>query len=187
MCRTSPEIQMETTLTATKRAVIGIIGLSCAASLFLIWLIYFKAPAEQSWAFISHLPAVNATLNGMSALCLVTGFTYIKKGYPSVHKRYMIAALCFSALFLVSYLTYHHFQGDTLFTGTGLIRPIYFFILITHIVLSIFALPMALITTFFSLSGRFDQHKRIARYTFPVWLYVSVTGVLVFAFLKLYS
>ena len=178
---------METAVNNTKGAVLGIIGLSCIASLFLIWLIYFKAPAEQTWAFISHLPALNATLNGMSALCLIMGFAYIKKGRYAIHKRYMIAAQCFSALFLVSYLTYHHFQGDTLFTGSGLIRPIYFFILITHIVLSIFALPMALITAFFSLSGRFSQHKRIARYTFPIWLYVSITGVLVFAFLRLYS
>ncbi len=178
---------METAVSNSKRAVITIIGLSCIASLFLIWLIYFKAPAEQTWVFISYLPALNATLNGMSALCLIAGFRYIKKGHHRTHKRYMIAALSFSALFLVSYLTYHHFQGDTLFTGTGLIRPVYFFILITHIVLSIFALPMALITAFFSFSERFVQHKRIARYTFPVWLYVSVTGVLVFAFLKLYA
>lgn len=178
---------METVVPNSKRAVLIIIGLSCIASLFLIWLIYFKAPAEQTLAFISYLPALNATLNGMSALCLVTGFRYIKKGNYRTHKRYMIAALSFSALFLVSYLTYHHFQGDTLFTGTGLIRPVYFFILITHIVLSIFALPMALITAFFSFSERFAQHKRIARYTFPIWLYVSVTGVLVFIFLKLYA
>jgi putative membrane protein len=87
----------------------------------------------------------------------------------------------------VSYLTYHHFQGDTPFTGTGFIRPVYFFILITHIVLSVFALPMALISAFYAYSRRFARHKRIARYTFPIWLYVSVTGVLVFVMLKLFA
>jgi putative membrane protein len=99
----------------------------------------------------------------------------------------MVSALVLSALFLISYLTYHHFQGDTRFLATGLIRPIYFFILISHIILSVAVLPMVLITVFHALRGRFSNHKKIARYTFPVWLYVSVTGVLVFLMLNVFN
>ena len=101
--------------------------------------------------------------------------------------RFMVTAVVFSGLFLVSYLVYHNFQGDTPFTGTGLIRPVYFFILISHIILSVFALPLALITVFFAWKNNFKSHKKIARVTFPIWLYVSVTGVLVFAMLKVFS
>lgn len=168
----------------SQKAVWGIIAFSMAAVAFLFWLIYFKEPSAQTLAFVSYLPAVNATLNAMSAMCLVAGFINIKKRNRVIHQRFMVAALIFSALFLASYLVYHNFQGDTPFTGEGFIRPVYFFILITHIVLSIFALPMALITVFFAWKSNFKSHRKIARITFPIWLYVSVTGVLVFAMLK---
>lgn len=171
----------------TRTAVSIIIGISLAAIAFLFWLIYFKEPSEQTLAFVSYLPAVNAILNSLCATCLVFGVIYIKRRNRTIHMRFMIAALIFSALFLVSYLTYHNFQGDTPFTGTGFIRPVYFFILITHIVLSIFSLPMALITVFLAWQQKFKTHRKLARWTFPIWLYVSITGVLVFAMLKLFS
>src|SRR4029077_16305599 len=103
------------------------------------------------------------------------------------HSRRILVSLAASALFLVSYIAYHAVQGDTKFAGHGLIRPAYFFILITHVVLSGVALPLIFVSLFFSLSGRFPKHKKIARYAFPVWLYVSVTGVLVFVLLRAYA
>jgi putative membrane protein len=101
--------------------------------------------------------------------------------------RLMFAALVSSALFFVSYVVYHNFHGDTKFTGTGAVRPAYFFILISHILLSAVAVPLILSSFYLSLAGRLALHKRVSRITFPVWLYVSVTGVLIFAMLKLFS
>lgn len=169
---------------SSRKAVVTIIAVSILATAFLFWLIYFKAPAEQTLSFVGRLPAINASLNALSAICLTLGIVFIKRKNRVLHKRFMVTALVFSALFLVSYLVYHNFQGDTPFMGTGWVRPVYFFILITHIVLSIFALPLALITFFFAWQSNFRKHRRIARYTFPIWLYVSVTGVLVFFMLK---
>lgn len=175
---------MSVVTASPKKAVSVIIGISILAIAFLFWLIYFKEPSAQTLSFIGRLPAVNASLNALSAICLVCGFFFIKRNNRVAHQRFMVAALVFSALFLVSYLVYHNFQGDTPFLGTGMIRPVYFFILITHIVLSVFALPLALITVFFASQASFKTHRKIARYTFPIWLYVSVTGVLVFFLLK---
>ena len=101
--------------------------------------------------------------------------------------RFMLSATIFSALFLASYITYHYFHGDTKFPAHGLIRPIYFFILITHITLSMTALPLIFATLWYALGSQFRFHRRIARWTFPVWLYVSVTGVIVYAVLKIYT
>ena len=99
----------------------------------------------------------------------------------------MLGALVCSTLFLISYVVYHNFHGDTKFTGQGLVRPIYFFILISHIVLSAVVVPMILTSLYLALAGRLATHKRVSRYTFPIWLYVSVTGVLIFAMLKAFS
>ncbi len=175
---------MSVTTKSSRKAVSIIIAISILATGFLFWLIYFKEPSAQTLSFIGKLPAVNASLNALSAFCLVCGFFFIKRNNRVTHQRFMVAALAFSVLFLISYLVYHNFQGDTPFLGTGMIRPVYFFILISHIVLSIFALPLALITVFFASQASFSAHRKIARYTFPVWLYVSVTGVLVFFLLK---
>ena len=133
------------------------------------------------------LPAANASFNSLSALCLTFGYINIRRGNRVVHKRFMLTATLFSALFLISYVTYHFFHGDTLFPGHGWVRPVYFFILISHIGLSMVALPLILAALWFGLGSQFRVHRRIARWTFPIWLYVSVTGVIVFAFLKYYT
>jgi putative membrane protein len=164
----------------------AIATLSAAIASFLIWLIYFKGKvAAPDW--VASLPAANASFNSLSALCLVTGYVNIRRGNRAVHKRFMLTATVFSALFLVSYITYHFFHGDTRFPGQGLIRPAYFFILITHIGLSMLALPLILATLWYSLRGQFQFHRRIARWTFPIWLYVSVTGVVVYFMLRAYT
>ncbi|MFN7915823.1 MAG: DUF420 domain-containing protein [Vicinamibacterales bacterium] len=132
---------------------------------------------------VHDLPAVNATLNAISGILLLIGYTQIKAGRRDQHKKWMIAAFVSSALFLVCYLVYHAQVGSVPFTRQGFVRPLYFTILITHVVLAAGVVPMILITMSRGLKGRFLQHRRIARWTFPIWMYVSVTGVLVYVLL----
>jgi putative membrane protein len=169
-----------------RKPIPAIIALSIAIAAFLIWLIYFKGRiAAPVWVY--QLPLVNAVLNSLSAICLVCGYFNIRKGNRLVHMRFMLSATVFSALFLVSYITYHYFHGDTRFPGHGWIRPVYFFILISHIGLSMVALPIILATLWYALRNQFRFHRKVARWTFPIWLYVSVTGVIVFLILRSYT
>ncbi len=128
----------------------------------------------------SVLPTVNAFLNGTSALLLCTGYFFIRNQNRRAHAACMGLAFCTSILFLISYLTYHAHHGTTRFPGTGWIRPVYFAILVSHTLLAIVIVPLALRTLFLALRGRFDSHKKLARWTFPTWVYVSVTGVVVY-------
>ena len=164
-----------------------LLGVSAVALAALTWLIYFNPFQIAPTTFSAHLPLFNAVLNSVSALCLVGGLVAIIKKKPTVHQKFMIGTFICSALFLVSYIVYHAIQGDTAFLGTGIVRPIYFFILITHIVLSFVALPIILITFYFALTQRFGAHKKLARWTWPLWMYVSVTGVLIYVFLKIFN
>ena len=136
---------------------------------------------------ITDLPAVNATLNGISAILLVMGYALIRRRRIDQHRRVMIAAFATSTLFLICYVIYHANVGSKPFTGQGTIRSVYFFILITHIVLAALVPPMALITLVRGLRARYDKHAKLARWTLPIWLYVSVTGVAIFVFLKIYN
>ena len=132
---------------------------------------------------VSDLPALNATLNAACAVLLIIGWTLIKRGRIQQHRRVMIAAVCTSALFLISYLVYHAQVGSVRFTGTGPIRIVYFTVLLTHTVLAAAIVPMVLVTLSRGLSGKYDPHRRIARWTMPIWLYVSITGVIVYVML----
>ncbi|MBI4263587.1 MAG: DUF420 domain-containing protein [Acidobacteria bacterium] len=132
---------------------------------------------------IADLPAVNATLNAVAAVFLVTGYVLIRHGRPDLHKRCMLGALTASALFLTSYVVYHLNIGSRPFQGQGVIRVIYFTILSTHVTLAATILPLALTTTARGLMARYDRHVRIARWTLPLWLYVSVTGVVIYLML----
>ncbi len=129
---------------------------------------------------LSWLPAVNACLNSASALLLTAGFWFVRRKQIEAHKRCMIAAFGCSVLFLTSYLTYHWFHGSTRFPATGPIRAIYLAILATHTLLAIFVAPMAIRTLTLGLKDRVEAHRKIARWTLPIWLYVSVTGVVVY-------
>jgi len=164
----------------------AIIALSAAVSAFLVWLIYFKSRVNEP-AWVSALPACNAVFNSLSAICLVCGYVQIRRGNRLTHMRFMLSATIFSTLFLTSYITYHFFHGDTRFPAHGWIRPVYFFVLISHIALSTIALPLILATLWYALRTHFRIHRRVARWTFPIWLYVSVTGVLVFLLLRAYT
>jgi putative membrane protein len=132
---------------------------------------------------VSDLPALNATLNGLAAIFLTVGYVQIRRGRQDLHKRCMLAALVTSALFLVSYVIYHLNVGSRPFPGQGVIRVTYFSILITHVVLAAATLPLALVTAARGLKGQYSRHVRIARWTLPIWLYVSVTGVVIYLML----
>ena len=166
--------------------VVSIIAVSVGASLFLCWLVYFHAPVDLGGTHLAFLPALNAVLNSCCTVALVVGFCFIRAGKIGAHRASMFTAFIFSSLFLACYITNYAMHGESHFHGQGGIRSVYFPLLISHILLSVFALPMILITFFLSLSGRFPQHKKLARYTFPIWLYVSVTGVVVYAMLAAY-
>jgi uncharacterized membrane protein YozB (DUF420 family) len=134
---------------------------------------------------ISQLPALNAILNSVSAILLVTGYFFIRQKNIKAHKVSMISAFVTSTLFLTSYLIYHFSKelGPTRFQGEGVIRPIYFFILITHTILAVTIVPMIFVTFSRALKNKFATHRKIARWTLPLWLYVSVTGVIVYLML----
>ena len=132
---------------------------------------------------VTDLPAVNAALNTLATLFLVLGYIQIKRGHWQIHKRLMLCAMTTSAIFLISYLIYHFNIGSKPFTGLGIVRIIYFVILISHVVLAVTILPLALITVARGLRGQNERHRRIARVTLPLWLYVSVTGVVVYLML----
>jgi putative membrane protein len=139
--------------------------------------------------YIYALPHLNATLNSISAVLLVLGYIFIRRQRISAHRKCMIAAFITSTIFLISYVLYHSLlvyylgQGPTRFRGEGWVRPFYFTILLTHTILAVVIAPLVLITLRRGLRGRFDKHRRIARWTFPAWLYVSVTGVMVYLLL----
>lgn len=129
---------------------------------------------------LSDLPPINAGLNSLSAIFLTLGFIFIRKKNVQAHRNCMIAAFCTSTLFLVSYLTYHHFAGRTTFKDPQWFRPIYLVILLTHTVLAAAIVPLALVTISLALKAKYELHKKIARWTWPIWMYVSVTGVLIY-------
>ena len=132
---------------------------------------------------VHDLPAVNATLNALSGILLTIGYFLIRARRIAQHRRFMIAAFVTSSLFLACYLVYHAQVGSVPFTRPGVVRPLYYSILITHVTLAATVPPLAIITLSRGLKARYPQHRRIARWTFPIWLYVSVTGVLVYVLL----
>ncbi len=132
---------------------------------------------------ISNLPTVNATLNTTSAILLIVGYIFIRNRKIEHHKNCMLAAFGVSVLFLISYCIYHANVGSTQFMQQGWIRPVYFTILISHIILAFIIVPLALVTLYLAWREKFDNHRRIAKFTLPIWLYVSVTGVLIYLML----
>ncbi|HJS23252.1 MAG TPA: DUF420 domain-containing protein [Pyrinomonadaceae bacterium] len=132
---------------------------------------------------ISYLPHINACLNGTSAVLLFSGYLFIRSGNVAAHRTCQLSALAVSILFLISYLTYHYYHGATRFQGTGLARPIYFTVLTSHTILAIVIVPLVALTFYRAFRQDFTRHRRIARITLPLWLYVSITGVIVYLML----
>lgn len=132
---------------------------------------------------IDNLPTINACLNTLSAIFLTLGFIHIKAGRREAHRNMMVAALTTSALFLVCYLVYHYFAKATIFTEPLWFRPYYLGLLASHVILAIVIVPLVIISVVHAAKGRFEKHKKVARWTWPLWMYVSVTGVLVYLIL----
>ncbi|HVT43505.1 MAG TPA: DUF420 domain-containing protein [Thermoanaerobaculia bacterium] len=133
--------------------------------------------------WLKILPAVNATLNATSGALIVTGYLLIRRKNIAAHRRAMLAACACSVIFLASYLFYHYHAGATRFTGTGWTRPLYFTILGSHTILAMVIVPLVILSVYNGLKNRVPQHRRVAKWTYPLWLYVSITGVLVYFFL----
>ncbi|MEO6922213.1 MAG: DUF420 domain-containing protein [Acidobacteriaceae bacterium] len=166
----------------------SIIALSTAASLFLAWIVYYHAPTDVAGTHLAFLPSLDAALNGICAVFLIAGFRYIKRREIIKHRNSMFGAFIASLVFLVAYVTNHVLHGDLLFPGGHpTARLIYLWVLLLpHILLATISLPIILITFFLSLTGRFPAHRKLARWTFPLWLYVSVSGVAVYMMLAAY-
>ncbi len=150
-----------------------------AAMSFLVWLVYFHEGSGGA-SRAASLPAINAILNGTSAVLISVGLWAIKQRRRTLHMQLMFAAFASSSLFLVNYIYYHFSHGDTHFAGQGVVRPIYFTVLISHVLLSVVTFPMILTSFYLGLSNRLAIHRRLSKWTWAGWMYVSVTGVVVY-------
>lgn len=175
---------MELASVNVRNAWLTIVAISAAAVALLVWIIFFKQQPEGSEELLTFLPLLNCILNGSSAACLIAGLFAIKRRQIDTHMRWMIAAFACSAVFLVSYILHHHLHGDSKFPASNGLRPVYLFVLASHVLLSVAGLPMILMTFFLAFAGKVEQHRKLAKFTFPIWLYVSATGVLIYVMLK---
>jgi putative membrane protein len=169
----------------TRSAIAAIFAVSVAATAFLFWLIYVHPATDSASVRFAFLPALNASLNGLSATALLIGYTFIRARRIQAHRAAMMTAFAFSTLFLVGYILHHALHGDVRYPVHAALRSVYLPLLASHIILAVVALPLILVTFFFSLTGRIPQHRRVARWTFPLWLYVSITGVITWAMLRM--
>lgn len=164
--------------------VTRILVISGAAFAFLLWILYFRPRPEQSSDALTMLPAVNATINSTVTCLIIAAIIAIKNGKRKLHIGMMISAITLSIIFLASYITYHTIHGSTPFVTEGAIRYVYFGILITHVACTVFALPLIMASVFFAATKRYDLHRKVVKFTVPFWLYVSVTGVIIYFMLK---
>jgi putative membrane protein len=159
-------------------------ALLSAAAVAFIAFILLRERTSAGGPDLSFMPAVNAVFNGLSALCLCAGYVAIRNKAVQLHRLLMVTAFACSALFLVGYLSYHFVHGDTKFSGIGPIRTVYFTILISHVLLSLSVVPLALTSFYFAFTRSFGRHRKLNRVFLPIWLYVSVTGVVIFFMLR---
>lgn len=175
---------MDTAAPSRDGALFGAIALISAVALGIIAFVLFGTRPAPSDGQLTFMPALNATFNALAACLQVAAVVAIKRKNIAVHKRLMLGALASSALFLVGYLVYHYVHGDTPYPKDAPYRGLYLVILLTHVVGSIAVVPMILLTFARAFQERFDKHRKVAKVTFPLWLYVSVTGILVFVMLR---
>ncbi len=171
---------MTAPVAADRSALVVIGGVSFAVVLVVGYLLLGHTPQAGAGALVSALPLLNACLNATSAALLSAGWVFIGRKRVTAHKTCMVSALVVSTVFLVSYVSYHSLAGSRPFAGVGWIRLVYYPMLVSHIILAAVIVPLALTTVYRALQGNFARHVRIARWTLPIWLYVSVTGVLVY-------
>jgi uncharacterized membrane protein YozB (DUF420 family) len=168
----------------SERVALSVIGVLSLAIVALVGVLLLDHQPGRPWrAEVAALPALNASLNATSAVLLAVGWVAIRRRRIAVHRACMLSACVVSTLFLISYVVYHYAAGSRPFLGQGVIRWVYFPLLVSHIVLAAVMVPFVLTTVYRALSGNFQRHVRIARFTLPMWLYVSVTGVLVYLLL----
>lgn len=158
----------------------AIVWVSVLLPVLVTALVYISPPKIDVGFDLQLLPKFHAFINGSVSLLLLASFYFIKQKNIAAHKACNVTALVLSALFLVSYVTYHSLTEPTRYCGAGIMRSVYFFILVTHIVLAATILPLILFTFLRAFTGNFEHHRRLAKWTFPLWLYVSVTGVVVY-------
>ncbi len=178
--------QLATTSSADRRFYIFNAVVSAGALAFLTWLLLFHGGLSDTSMNLRFMPAVNATLNGTAALLLLVGRVAIYKKRTDLHRYSMVAAFAASSLFLIGYVAYHVVHGDTKFGGQGPIRTVYLLVLASHVFLSLFIVPSSLAAFWFAWRGEFRRHVAVTRWLHPSWLYVSVTGVVVFLMLRPY-
>jgi len=177
-----PPVTLNVSETAAKRAIWAV-----STIVFLVVLLLNRVQIPAPEGLNVHLfAAINATINSTVSLLLIAGLVTAKSGRWDLHRKIMATAMILSALFLVSYILHHLFAGDTPFGGQGWIRPVYYILLLTHVLLAAGSLPYILLTSFLALSGRYAQHQRLARRVWPIWFYVSVSGVLVYLMIRPY-
>ncbi len=162
------------------RAAAAVIAVLSAGAVALIaYILLFRAPTNDG-AALGFMPAVNASFNALSTALIIAGVVAIKRGLRDTHKKLMLGALGSSTLFLIGYLVYHYVHGDTRYPGEGALRSVYLFVLASHVILSIAVVPLVMVVLYLAWNSRFIGHKRIAKVAYPIWLYVSVTGVLIY-------
>ncbi len=156
-------------------AVVSVLALG-----YLAYLLLIRQGDPSATVNLRFMPAVNAGLNTLATVLLTSGWFAIRAGNRTLHQKLMVSAFCTSALFLIGYVAYHHVHGDTKFAGEGTVRVVYLVILATHVLLSMFVVPMALVSFYFAFRRSFARHRKVAKVLLPIWLYVSVTGVVIF-------
>lgn len=152
----------------------------------VVALLFYMPKEGVSGVDVSFLPTLHAILNSLTAIALLVGYYYIKRNNARAHRGAMLAAFSLSAIFLVSYVTYHFLGERTIYGGEGALKYIYYFILLTHIVLAIAIVPLVLLSVYYGITNQLSRHRRISKWTFPIWLYVAVTGVLVYLLISPY-
>ncbi len=177
---------MEATVGGDKRFFVFNAVLSAGALGLLAWLLLIRGGGGGGGLDLHFMPAVNACLNATSAVLLLCGFVAVKRGNSRVHRYFMVSAVASSALFLVGYVAYHFVHGDTKFGGAGAVKTLYLGILASHVLLSMAVVPLVLTALYFAWRKQFTRHTRVTRVLFPIWLYVSVTGVVIFFMLRGY-
>lgn len=171
---------------AHDRKFLTLIAVLSVAIPVVVALLFFMPESGSSNVDVSYLPGFHATLNSLTAITLVVGYVNVKRGNTRAHRTAMLVAFSLSAIFLVSYVTYHFLGQRTVYGGEGLLKYIYYFILLTHIVLAVVIVPLVLLSVYFGITNQLKRHRRISKWTFPVWLYVAITGVLVYLLISPY-
>jgi len=177
---------MTATQSFNDKYLILIIIVSVAIPLIIALLIFNQNQVSNNVGWISFLPHINGIINTLTSIILVIGWLFIKNKKVAFHKTSMLTAFVLGAFFLISYVIYHSYSESTAYGGEGMIRYIYYFLLITHIMLAIAVVPFVLLAIYYGISARYSKHKRIVKYTLPIWLYVSITGVIVYLMISPY-